>query len=214
MNRDSPTPISPSPTVRIHNQLIAVAEKISMALAEAIARNGPIKLNPTQETPFPHRLCRAVAGQQLSIKAASSIWSRVLAGAPENHSLIDYFAVVDPVVLRGCGLSGAKVKTVSAIAHAAKAGLLNATELEQLTHLERTKRLTTLWGVGQWTADMMGIFYFGDADIWPEGDVSARKTLERLTSKRRKTIRTASRFSPYRSYLALHMWQHVDAKPD
>lgn len=205
---------SPPITLRIHSQLIAVAGEISVDLAGAIAHNGPIELNPTQDTPFAQRLCRAVAGQQLSVKAASSIWARVLASAPVNQSLMDYVVAVDPAVLKGCGLSRAKVKAVSAIAHASKAGQLNATELEQLTHPERTKCLTALWGVGQWTADMMGIFYFGDADIWPDGDVCVRKTLERLTSKRRKTIRTAERFAPYRSYLALHMWQTADAEPD
>ena len=200
--------------MHIHSQLIAVAGDISVALAEAIAHNGPIELTPTQEIPFAQRLCRAVAGQQLSVKAAGSIWARVLASVPANQSLMDYFRTVDPAVLKGCGLSGAKVKSMGVIAHAAIAGKLNTTELEQLTHTERTKCLTTLWGVGQWTADMMGLFYFGDADIWPEGDVCARKMLERLTSKRRKTIRTAARFAPYRSYLALHMWQYADAKPD
>lgn len=208
-------PLSTRSSVRIHNRLIAVAGEISAELSGAIAHNGPIELTPNQDIPFAQRLCRAVAGQQLSVTAASSIWERVLASAPENNQpLMDYFVAVAPAVLRGCGLSGAKVKAVSAIAHADQAGLLNATEFEQLSHTERTKRLTTLWGVGQWTADMMGIFYFGDTDIWPDGDVSARKTLERLTSKRRRTTRTASRFSPYRSYLALHMWQHVDANPD
>ena len=57
------------------------------------------------------------------------------------------------------------------------------------------------------------MFWFGEEDIWPDGDVAARKTLEKLTSARRKTHRTALRFAPYRSYLALYMWQWVDAKP-
>jgi DNA-3-methyladenine glycosylase II len=61
---------------------------------------------------------------------------------------------------------------------------------------------------------MVNLFYFGEEDIWPEGDVTARKTLISLTSKRRKTVRSAERFAPYRSYLALYMWRWVDARPD
>ena len=206
----------------IHNQLLQVATDLSVALESAIAQNGPIELpvnttsslpkHPYAERTFPERLCRAVTGQQLSVRAAETIWQRVVASAGETP-LMDHFAQVDPSGLKSCGLSRAKVKTVSAIAHAYLNGQLNATELSQLSHAERTTRLTTIWGIGQWTADMMGIFYFGDPDIWPEGDVTARKTLENLTSKRRKTIRTATRFAPYRSYLALHMWKHVDATP-
>lgn len=125
-----------------------------------------------------------------------------------------YFAEVEPGLLRACGLSGAKVKAVRAIAEAALSHQLDATELSLLSATERTLRLTALWGVGQWTADMMNIFYFGEPDIWPDGDVAARKTLEKLTSKRRKTARTAALFSPYRSYLALYMWRYVDAVPN
>ena len=99
------------------------------------------------------------------------------------------------------------------IAKAARAGELDAAELSKVAHAVRAERLTAIWGVGQWTADMMGIFYFGDRDIWPDGDVTARKTLAKLTSRRRKTVRTAERFAPYRSYLALHMWRHADASP-
>ena len=86
--------------------------------------------------------------------------------------------------------------------------------MRALSVADRNERLTALWGVGPWTADMMNMFYFGEADIWPDGDLAARKTLEGLTSKRRKTVRTAAHFKPYRSWLALYMWAHLDAPPD
>lgn len=197
--------------VAIHERFLAIASTLNPALTEAIAQNGPITLTPTQEAPFFEHLCRAVAGQQLSLKAASSIWKRVLASVPTDMMLIDHFAEADPSVLRECGLSGAKVKAIGVIARAEKAGRLNATELEQLSYADRTKRLIALWGVGQWTADMMSIFYFAELDVWPDGDITARKTLEKLTSARRKTVRTAALFAPYRSLLALHVWRYADA---
>lgn len=204
----------------IHQRFLVAARELSPVLEGAIARNGPLELTLDQQMPFAERLCRVIAGQQLSTKAARAIWNRVIisaAAVPETvpeQSLIDYFAAVDPAVLRACGLSGAKVRAIGGIAQAARAGQLDATELGAMDYGDRTQRLTALWGVGQWTADMMSIFYFGDADIWPDGDVTARKTLERLTRKRRKTTRSAASFAPYRSYLALHMWRHVDAAPD
>ncbi|MEM9163571.1 MAG: DNA-3-methyladenine glycosylase 2 family protein [Cyanobacteria bacterium P01_F01_bin.4] len=197
----------------IHTQFVEISKGLSPVLADAIANLGPMELTPRRDSPFPERLCRAISGQQLSVKAAASIWSRVVDSAADR-SLVEHFAESEPEVLRACGLSAAKTKAMRAVALAARSGQLDAEELGRMTGCDRAKRLTAIWGVGQWTADMMSIFYFGDPDIWPDGDVTARKTLERLTSARRKTIRTAARFSPHRSYLALYMWRHSDAAPD
>ncbi len=199
-------------STEIHDRFLTIAPDLSPELAAAIARTGPLELVPRRDTPLPERLCRAVAGQQLSVKAAASIWSRVVASA-EGTALIDHFATADPQDLRDCGLSGAKAKAMGAIAAAALAGELDAEVLGGIETAARTQQLTQIWGVGQWTANMLNIFYFGDPDIWPEGDTTARKTLEKLTSPRRKTTRTAARFAPHRSYLALYMWRQADAAP-
>ncbi|MEA5463793.1 DNA-3-methyladenine glycosylase family protein [Leptothoe sp. PORK10 BA2] len=193
----------------IQTRFVDIAQGLSGELAVAIANSPPLQLIPRQDSPFPERLCRAVAGQQLSVKAAASIWARVVESAAEQP-LVDYLATVSPDTLRSCGLSGAKAKAMGAIAMATRANQLNESLLCELDHDDRTRCLTEIWGVGQWTADMMGIFYFGDPDIWPDGDTTARKNLERLTSRRRKTVRTAARFAPYRSYLALYMWHQAD----
>ncbi len=196
----------------IHARFTEIARDLSPALAEAIAAAGPVRLDTRREAPFPEQLCRSIAGQQLSVKASQTIWGRVVASAC-GGSLIDHFAEADPADLRACGLSAAKAKAMRAIAAAARSGALDMAELEALDGAERVNRLTAIWGVGPWTADMMSIFYFGDADVWPDGDVTARKTLQRLTSPRRKTTRTAARFAPHRSYLAIYMWRCADASP-
>ncbi|MEO0458374.1 MAG: DNA-3-methyladenine glycosylase 2 family protein [Cyanobacteria bacterium P01_A01_bin.114] len=197
----------------VHTRFVEIAGELSPVLADAIANLGPLELTPHQDSPFPERLCRAIAGQQLSIKAAASIWGRVV-DSVADRPMVEYFADADPAALRACGLSAAKAKALRAVAEAALAGQLDAEELGALAGCDRAKRLTAIWGVGQWTADMMSIFYFGDPDIWPDGDVTARKNLERLTSARRKTTRTAARFAPHRSYLALYMWRYSDAAPE
>ena len=197
----------------VHKHLADAAFDISPELHAAIIRRGPLEFPSRDGDPFPHYLCRAISGQQISVKAAQSIWGRVLASAGEAP-LLDHFVPDNTDALRACGLSGAKTKTIITIAETHRAVGLDTDELRALTVPERTARLTAIWGVGQWTADMMNMFYFGEPDIWPDGDVAARKTLERLTSKRRKTVRTAERFKPYRSWLALYMWAHVDAPPD
>ncbi len=199
----------------IHARFVETARGLSEELASAIARGGPVRLEPRREGVFAERLARAVAGQQLSVTAAKTIWSRVEADADRSGAdLLAHFHPGNVERLRACGLSGAKARTVCAIAEAAREGALDADALGALDAEARAAALTRIWGVGRWTADMMSIFWFADPDVWPDGDVAARKTLARLTSPRRKTVRTAERFAPHRSYLALYMWRHVDAPPE
>lgn len=201
------------PSHAVHTHLLDAAEPLFPDLHAALTRLGPLEFPRRDDKAFPEYLCRAIAGQQISVKAARSIWSRVeesAGGAP----LLDHFHEGNTDCLRGCGLSGAKTKTIITIADTHRTIGLDTDELRALSVPERTARLTAIWGVGQWTADMMNMFYFGEPDVWPDGDVAARKALERLTSKRRKTVRTAQMFKPYRSWLALYMWAHVDAPPD
>jgi DNA-3-methyladenine glycosylase II len=196
----------------IHTRFVETAQELSPALADAIAAVGPVEMHSRTDQPFAVALSRSITGQQLSVAAAKTIWGRVEASAG-NTPLVEHFCHTRTDTLRACGLSGAKTRAICEIGAMARAGELDEAELRDLTAAERAARITTIWGVGQWTADMMNMFYFGEPDIWPDGDVAARKTLERLTSKRRKTVRTAQRFAPHRSYLALYMWRHVDAKP-
>lgn len=197
----------------IHSFFIETAADLNQNLANAIARVGVLELPVDDSQPLAHRLCRSVAQQQLSVKAARTIWNRVLE-ASNGKPLTDFFNEENSALLHTCGLSKAKVRAICGISEVSRRGDLEAREFKLLTHEERCTRLTALWGVGQWTADMISIFYFGDKDIWPDGDLAARKTLEKLTSRRRKTIRTAKRFAPYRSYLALYMWEYLDVVPD
>lgn len=200
-------------THHIHDHALSVAEALSSELFQAIERQGAFEPWTPPQAPFPVSLCRSVAGQQLSVKAAASIWGRVQTLSEHPERLLDAFHTDRREDLRGCGLSGAKVKTLIAIADARREGWLDTESLHAMSAQARSDRLVEIWGVGRWTADMANIFYFGEPDIWPDGDVTARKTLEKLTSRRRKTVRTAARFAPYRSFLARYMWRHADAPP-
>jgi len=194
---------------KIHNRSLEIAADLSPSLHGALLAVGPVRVTRQMDEPLVERLCRAVAGQQLSTKAASTIWGRVLAET-RGKAFSRYLISATAEQLRGCGLSRSKVKAMQSISTASESGQLDADALSRLPHDERATQLTSIWGVGQWTADMLGIFYFGDKDIWPDGDLTAWKTLERLTSKRRKTILTAARFAPYRSYLAVSMYRIAD----
>jgi len=171
---------------------------------------GPIHRQARRNLPLPESLCRAVAGQQLSVAAADTIWSRFEAFRGQRP-LVPFLAKVTDQDLRGCGLSFAKIRSVRAICQAADCGQLDPGRVMRMDHVDRTAYLTKIPGIGPWTADMIGIFYCGDTDIWPEGDLVARRTLQQLVGKRFRTVRVASTFSPWRSRLAMAMWRAVDA---
>ncbi|MEO1233250.1 MAG: DNA-3-methyladenine glycosylase 2 family protein [Myxococcota bacterium] len=197
----------------LYRRFLTVAETLSPQLVEALETVGPLEpLRPRQGTSLNDALCRSVAGQQLSVRAARTIWGRVMDRA-SGQALQAFFLDVDPTELRACGLSGAKARAMRSIAEAFASGVLDDDRLRTVEPAERARLLTSVWGVGPWTADMISMFHFGDVDIWPDGDVTARKTLERLTSRRRKTTKTAARFAPHRSYLSIYMWRYADAAP-
>ena len=141
---------------------------------------GPIHRQARRDLPLPESLCRAVAGQQLSVAAADTIWSRFEAFRG-RRDLVPFLARVTDLDLRGCGLSFAKIRSIRAIGEAAERGQLESGRLMRMGHGERTACLTEIPGVGPWTADMIGIFYCGDTDIWPDGDLVARRTLQNAT---------------------------------
>lgn len=170
----------------------------------AIEAQGPIRLRRRSRADegVGASLCRAVAGQQLSEKAAATIWARVVEAFGANPVLRPRGLTVEK--LRACGLSGAKTKAILAIAAAQRAGDLDEAELLGMSAEERARHLGAIHGVGPWTTDMINIFHFREPDIWPEGDLAVRREFEARRGRRKLDV---SACSPYRTYLALHMWQ-------
>lgn len=105
----------------IHRQFIEIASEISPTLSDGIAKVWPIPFHPDNSLPLAHRLCRSVAGQQLSVKAARSIWERVIT-ASEGAPLTEFIREQNTELLRSCGLSAAEVRSMCGIAIEARAG--------------------------------------------------------------------------------------------
>ena len=198
---------------KLHAEFLATSKGISSQLHNAIYECGFLPKQRPNEQPLVTVMCRTIAGQQLSVKAARTIWSRVVADSGSTP-LPKYLTKASPSQLRACGLSRAKGRAMKEIATASNSGRLEARKLQALPHQERSQQLMEIWGVGQWTADMIGIFYFDDHDVWPESDITVAKTLQRLIGHRRKTMLAADQFAPQRSFLARYMWKIADASPN
>jgi DNA-3-methyladenine glycosylase II len=164
-------------------------------------------------------LLRAIVGQQLSTKAARTIYGRLTdifgGDAPSPAELL----AADPEALRGAGLSRPKVAYLRDLAEHVEDGALELGRLPELPDEEVSEQLTAVKGLGQWTADMFLIFHLGRPDVLPVGDLGIRRAAElayglrKLPSPERLT-RLARPWRPYRSLACLYLWRSLDNEPD
>lgn len=167
-------------------------------------------IGPVPEDRFFDSLVASIIGQQLSVKAAATIEGRVrdLVGdlTPEAVSQTPADA------LRAAGLSRSKVAYVGHLADAFRDGTITPKALTNAPDAEVISTLTTVRGVGVWTAEMFLIFGLGRPDVWSQGDLGLRKGVKALFDHDEATTSTdiAHRWAPYRSIAAWYVWEHSD----
>ncbi|MCD0163253.1 DNA-3-methyladenine glycosylase 2 family protein [Deinococcus sp. 6YEL10] len=171
-------------------------------LAGVIARVGELPvLTPTPD-PF-GTLIRNVTGQQLSVKAAASIHARLTATLGEVTA--DTLLAASGDTLRGAGLSWAKVRTVQAIAQAAKTGAVEFAHLAAQDDEAVIAALLPLPGIGRWTAEMFLMFALARPDVFSLGDLALRQGLSRL-HPHEPPAGVLQRWAPYRTLAARYVW--------
>ncbi len=203
-------------TPQLYKQFVETAAVISPALQRAFEEIGPVLLPDRRRKGLAAFLARAIVSQQLSNKAARSIWLRIEETVGENGARMPgFFCELNRPLLRSCGVSGNKIKALCGISRAHRSGALSPKRLRKMGTEQRSNHLQTIWGIGQWTADMAAIFYFREPDIWPQGDAAVRKTFGRFVSEAGAVpeAEAAGLFAPYRSFLALYMWRIVERMP-
>jgi len=163
-------------------------------------------------------LVRSIVGQQLSTRAASTIYGRVVelfgGEVPSPAQLI----AADPDTLRAAGLSRAKVAYLRDLAERVEDGDLDLDRLTELSDDQVSEQLTAVKGIGQWSADMFLIFHLGRPDILAVGDLGIRRAAERAYGLKKipdaKTLtRIAEPWRPYRSLACLYLWASLDNAP-
>ncbi len=160
-------------------------------------------------------LARSIVGQQLSVKAARSIWGRVLILAKKKDtSISELLSLQAQTDLRGCGISQNKVRALLAVKEYFKAADNDDHYLAALGHEQRSKELKSIWGIGQWTCDMLSIFHFQEQDIWPLEDAGIQRGLKKIMGvdeiPQETFIEIGECFKPHRSALSLYIWHALD----
>jgi DNA-3-methyladenine glycosylase II len=163
-------------------------------------------------------LARAIVGQQLSTKAARSIWERlvdILGGTfPEPSKLL----AVDAETIRGAGLSRSKVNFLRDLAERVGDGRLDLGALAELPDEDVIAELTEIKGVGPWTAEMFLIFHLARPDVVSTGDLGIRRAVQiayGLDDLPGPTDleRIAEPWRPHRTLACLYLWRSLDNAP-
>ena len=163
-------------------------------------------------------LVRSIVGQQLSTKAARSIWERLIAGFGDRAPTPEELLAADPEEIRAAGLSGSKVAYLRDLAERVADGELDLAGLAERPDEEVIAELTAVKGLGRWSADMYLLFHLGRPDVLPVGDLGVRRAAERaygLADLPRPAELTAlaEPWRPHRSLASLYLWRSLDAVP-
>jgi len=199
-------------SIDIHNQLLAIAKKHCKPLEKIILENGVIEIQVPKDLDIFDCLAQTVVEQQLSYKAARSIWKKINDSAKElDLKLIDYLCEKNTTLIRNNGLSNNKIKAIFGARTAVKSGDITLSKISEMDDETYKKTITSLWGFGDWSAEMVAIFYLGKTNIWSEKDLILSKGINQICDQCELTADELLKIvDPYQSYLALHIWRHKD----
>jgi len=163
-------------------------------------------------------LLRAIVGQQLSTKAARTIYGRILdlfdGSTPSPEQLLE----AEESDLRGAGLSGRKVEYVRDLASHVIEGELELERLDQLDDAEVIEEIVAVRGLGVWTAEMFLMFHLERPDVLSGGDLGIRKAvqieygLEEMPPPA-KVLEIGEPWRPHRSLASLYLWESLANAP-
>jgi DNA-3-methyladenine glycosylase II len=163
-------------------------------------------------------LVRSIVGQQLSTKAAATIYGRMLELFGGHTPTPKQLLKVNPDKIRAAGLSRPKIAYLRDLATHVEEGTLELEKLPDLPDEEVAAQLTAIKGLGQWTADMFLMFHLGRPDILPVGDQGIRRAamveyrLRKLPDAKRLE-KLAKPWRPYRTLACLYLWSSLDNVP-
>jgi DNA-3-methyladenine glycosylase II len=162
-------------------------------------------------------LCRDIVGQQLHGSAARAVFGRFAALFPRRVVSARSVCGLSLEALRGVGMSWAKARSVKDLAERVSAGSVRLGALASLPDEAIIGELSRVRGIGRWTAEMFLIFSLGREDVFSHGDLGLRRGLEKVYRFRAEPTRErieaiTRRWSPFRSYGCLALWEVADGE--
>jgi DNA-3-methyladenine glycosylase II len=162
-------------------------------------------------------LVRTIVGQQLSTKAARTIYERLVALLGDGPPTPEEILAAEEDDLRAVGLSRQKVRYLRDLARHVLGGELELDRLDELSDEEVAREITAVKGLGQWSADMFLMFHLGRPDVLPVGDLGIRRAVERAYGlpglPDEDALRSiAGPWRPHRTLACLYLWESLDTE--
>lgn len=158
-------------------------------------------------------LIESIISQQLSIKAADTIFARFVGlFSTDDFPTADLILATSDEKIKSAGLSNAKVSYVKSVANAFVCNLLDKDKLRNQSDEEVIAELTQIKGIGRWTAEMILIFTFKRPDVFSIGDLGLRKAIEKLygISDRNEMLKLSETWKPNRSTACWYLWRSLE----
>ncbi len=199
---------------------LRASDPVFARLIDAAGKPRPLD-GPDRAAPGEHyaALVRAIVGQQLSTKAARSIWLRVVEHFGGHAPTPAQVLACDPEELRAAGgLSRAKTSYLRSLAEHVESGELELGRLEELTDDEVIAELTAVRGIGEWSAHMFLIFQLRRPDVIAPGDLGIRRAIQIAYGMDElptaaEVIERAEPWRPHRSLACRYLWRSLDNEP-
>jgi len=189
--------------------------RVDARLATVIKQVGPCGLQDISQVPPFMALAEAIASQQLSTKAADTIFARFCGlfgpeGVPEPARLLQF----DDETIRGVGFSRSKVVFLRDLASRVVDRRLELDTMHEREDLHVMEQLTAVKGIGPWTAEIFLMFRLKRPDVFPADDLGLVKAAQRLYGMRqrpskKRLLRMAEAWRPYRSVAAWYLWRSL-----
>ena len=176
-------------------------------LNKLIKKNG-VQIQKKTDLDLLSFVCRTIVSQQISNKAAMSIWNNIV--ELSQKETLNLSELLKKNKLCNIGISNQKLSYMKEFNSSISEGKLVEAELLTLDSQTLKKKLLSLKGIGEWTVNMIEIFYLMDFNIWPEKDFAIQKMIRVVNNETKAPIKFNKVFSPYLSILALHFWKASD----
>ena len=173
----------------------------------------PETILSSRRDPF-YTLLRAIIGQQISVKSADSMWSRLENFNNFNFSP-EFFLKADSEELRSLGLSRQKVEYIKNISSYFYEKQITDNYFKDKSSSEISAELIKIKGIGTWTIEMFLIFYALEPDIFPVKDIGVINTMKKLYgfSSLDEILKHSERWRPWSTVAVWYIWRSLDAEP-
>lgn len=198
----------------MYSKALAHFKKVDPILYELAKSIDPIVLEKSPNHFV--RLVRSIVGQQLSVKAASTIYSRFETLFKKEINAGEILKLKDEK-MRACGISYSKIKYIKDLADKVHAKELLLETLEDADEETIILNLTKVKGIGIWSAEMFLMFALARPDVFSGGDLGLKNAMIRLYGLEKPTsqqlLKLSEKWSPYRTYASRILWQSLNNAP-